>query len=122
MCLEGERKLKTILRLSEKAVSSIGTLFVFVEGERNFIFHSQFSIFNYPKAVSSTIITRNPAITKCARMRMLTEMCLGNQPRPTTYSIAPAAADSSHGMNGVSADAHSTTSTPKIGSTMPDEP
>ncbi len=58
--------------------------------------------------------------TKCSRVGMLSRSTSGISSSTTTYSIAPAAAESSQGMKGVSCAAAKTTSTPKIGSTTPD--
>ena len=66
------------------------------------------------------IITRKPTITPSVPGWECSLRCAsGISSSTTTYSIAPAAAESSHGMNGVSCAAASTTTIPKIGSTMP---
>lgn len=72
-------KVKTrIIWKNEKR--PIGTLFVFVEGERKL--HFLFSILHFQLSQSCIQHHHHQKPrhhTKCARMRMLTEMCLGNQ-------------------------------------------
>ena len=75
----------------------------------------------HPSATSSTIITRKPAITPSVPgCECSPRWASGISSSTTTYSIAPAAAESSHGIKGVSCAAASTTSTPNTGSTTPE--
>ena len=75
----------------------------------------------HPSATSSTIITRKPAITPSVPgCECSPRWASGISSSTTTYSIAPAAAESSHGIKGVSCAAASTTSTPNTGSTIPE--
>ena len=90
-------------------------------GHRSQTYRDSWFIRFYPRATSSIIMIKNPAMTPIVpAWECFPIFASGINSSTTTYIIAPAAKDKSQGIMGAIHTARSTAIKPKTGSTMPD--